>query len=74
VVRVYRYYVSGEGLFPFNQLCRDQAWPATEADAEKIAYACPTTAPRQLICLASYAHPNVALWKAQKWPVQRVDA
>lgn len=74
MVRVFRFYVMGEGSFPFAMLCADQAWPATADDAEKITYACPTQAPRQTICLASYAHPTVARWREHKWPVHRVDA
>lgn len=74
MVRVYRYFVMGEGSFPFSMLHQDQAWPATAADAEKITLACPTVAPRQMICLASHAHPTNALWAAKKWPVHRVDA
>jgi hypothetical protein len=74
VLRVYRYYVSGSGLFPFKQLFRDQAWPASEHDADLIELACPTQAPRQIICLASYAHPKPELWAREKWPVQRIEA
>jgi len=74
MVRIYRYHVRGSGSFPFGQLHADQAWPASYTDAEKIVLACPTVAPEQIICIASYAHPNIERWKAAKWPVHRVDA
>lgn len=74
MVRVYRYYVAGCGSFPFKLLARDQAWPADDSQAELIELACPTQAPRQMICLASHAHPTVNAWAASKWPVLKVDA
>jgi len=73
-MRVYRYTVAGCGLFPFKLLAADQAWPADESQAHLIELACPTRAPRQVICLASHAHPNVTRWKEENWPVQRVNA
>ena len=72
MVRIYRFIVEGAGSFPFKQLSRDQAWPASEMDGELIELACPTVAASRQICLASHAHPNVNLWKEQKWPVKRI--
>lgn len=72
MVRIYRFIVEGAGSFPFKQLSRDQAWPASENDGELIELACPTVAAPRRICLASHAHPNVRLWLEQKWSVKRV--
>ena len=70
MLRLYRFTVTGSGSFPFKQLSRDFAWPATEADAEKIDLACPTVAPEQTICLASHTEPNPRRWREAKWPVK----
>jgi hypothetical protein len=73
-MRLYVYYVSGCGLFPFKMLARDRAWPASEKDAELIELACPTQAPRQTIALASRERPSINRWKDENWPVVRVGA
>jgi hypothetical protein len=73
-MRVYQFTVKGCGSFPFKQLWRDQAWPASERDSELLELACPTQAREQTIGFLSYAHPNAAMWREQKWPVQRVFA
>lgn len=71
--RLYQFRVTGAGSFPFKQLARDQAWPASEREAELIELACPTQAPPQTITFASYREPNVQQWRAAKWPVERVS-
>lgn len=74
MVRIYRFLVVGAGSFPFKQLFRDQAWPASEADAELIELSCPTVAAERTICLASHAEPNPRLWREAKWPVKVINS
>jgi hypothetical protein len=71
-MRTYYFLVTGAGAFPFAELSRDKAWPATLDDAEKIEYSCPTQAKEQTIRLASRTHPTPDRWKAAKWPVSQV--
>jgi hypothetical protein len=72
--RIYRFYVSGCGLFPFDMLFYSQAWPASVKDAELIELACPTQAQRQVIGLASRERPSAFQWDQKKWPVQRIES
>ena len=74
VVRIYRFLVVGAGSFPFKQLSRDCAWPATEDDAELIELSCPTVAAERTICLASHTEPNPRLWREAKWPVKSINS
>lgn len=73
-MRVYVFTVGGFGAFPFKLLAIDEAWPASEADAEAIEYACPTQAPFVRIHLASRKQPTIALWMEKKWPVERIES
>lgn len=64
--------VRGSGSFPFHLLARDQCWPATEHEAQKIVLACPTVAPPQLIVMATdRTFPSADAWAQAKWPIQR---
>lgn len=67
--------VTGEGNFPFVLLCQDECYPATLADADKIALACPTVAPSVTIVLATHMEgaPKVHLWAKAKWRVLQVN-
>jgi hypothetical protein len=68
------FVVAGYGNFPFRMLARNCAWPATEDEAQKIYYACPTQAPRQEIALASLERPQIQMWAGFNWPVVRVQS
>jgi hypothetical protein len=74
-LRIFR--VRGTGSFPFEMLHKAQCFPASLADAEKIALSCPTVAPEQTIALASSSSKglfSLAEWEAHKWRVVRIDA
>lgn len=71
-----RYFtVTGRGNFPFKLLSRDECFPASLLEADKIALACPTVASEQSITFATglVGAPHGSLWAEAKWPVQRVE-
>jgi len=69
---LFRFSVSGKGDFPFHMLSISQAWPIDAHAAHKIALSCPTVAPEQLVWLESRNQPNLKLWKAAAWPIDKI--
>lgn len=67
--------VKGKGNFPFKMLSRDECYPASVTEGEKIALACPTVAPEQQItlCTTMDGAPHHSLWREAGWPVQLVE-
>lgn len=66
--------VTGKGDFPFHMLAISKAYPVDAHEAQKIALACPTVAPEQVIWLETRnGYPNHNLWAKEKWPVQKVQ-
>jgi hypothetical protein len=66
-----RYFtVRGSGNFPFQLLSRDECFPASLTEADKIALACPTVAPEQSITLATARGTfTPSAWKEARWPI-----
>jgi hypothetical protein len=73
-MRTFYFVVGGCGAFPFKLMAIDKAFPASEADAVAIEYACPTTAPFVRVRLASaFGPPNPTRWRDAKWPVESIE-
>jgi hypothetical protein len=62
---IYRYQVDGIGIFPFDMLRYDSAWPFTQEDVMKI-----TEIDHREIQLCSYRKPTVTRWASFNWRVK----
>lgn len=74
-MRRYLFTVAGAGDFPFDMLALSECWPASAAEAHKIALACPTVAPLQRIMMTTNSELSGFVreqWHAKKWPVKNV--
>lgn len=68
---IYRYTVTGTGVFPIDMLRCDQAWPAIQ---EAISAVGPGDlrhpAERRTVELQSYRPPMIDRWKSFGWLVE----
>jgi hypothetical protein len=73
--RIYEYFVSGTGQFPFDMLRYDAAWPIDNTDAFKIGIDYPQEAAFKIrsIRLRSYKPPTIARWSSFTWSVGTED-
>jgi hypothetical protein len=75
--RMYEYYASGTGSFPFDMLRHDSAWPASGFDAAAMDDSTWTKPDRRSgvrsIKLRSYREPTVARWSSFNWSVGTRD-
>jgi hypothetical protein len=70
--RVYEYFVSGSGDFPFDMLRYDAAWPVDSTDAYNIGVHYPQDEAFKIvrsIRLRSYKPPTIARWSSFTWSV-----
>ena len=69
--RLYEYWVSGGGVFPFDMLRYDSAWPASGEDAAKMewSFASPAGERQRSIKLRSYREPTIGRWSSFVWSV-----
>jgi hypothetical protein len=74
---VYEYFVTGKGEFPWDMLRYDSAWPATGADAAKMAlgFHNPSEAYKGMRStrLRSYRPPTIDRWSSFGWSVGTND-
>ena len=67
---IYEYYVTGSGIFPFDMLRYDAAWPRTSEDAARISAGIyGDRADRRSILLRSYHAPTPDRWFSFGWSV-----
>lgn len=70
---LYVYYVTGSGVFPFDMLRHDCAWPAHGEDAAKLEWERMNTDDRsrgqRSIKLYSNCEPTVTRWSSFLWSV-----
>ena len=64
---LYEYYVTGRGIFPFDMLRYDQAWPATSSDAVKLQGF--SESGMRSVKLHSYKAPTIERWLSFAWSV-----
>ena len=64
---LYRYAVVGAGLFPFDQLRNEMAYPSSEEDADKMAKI--MTATTRVVRLTGHKRPSVGAWRYEGWGV-----
>lgn len=70
--RLYSYFVTGRGIFPFDMMRYDRCWPATGEDAAKLEWE-HINAERgrslRSIRILSYKEPTVDRWSSFTWSV-----
>lgn len=71
--KVYEYYVTGTGEFPWDMLRYDSAWPADSSDAAKLGVGywgndddCIRV---RSIKMRSYRQPTINRWSSFTWSV-----
>lgn len=64
---LHEYYVTGKGMFPFDMLRYDNAWPATSADAVKLQGFSESGV--RSVKLHSYKAPTIERWLSFVWSV-----
>lgn len=62
----YRYEVAGHGVFAFDMLRYDAAWPETSSDAGKLEHHRVDT---RRVRLLSAHKPTMERWASFAWPV-----
>jgi len=67
--KVYEYYATGRGSFPFDMLRLDAAWPADSGSAAKIDDWPPEPKKLRSVRLRSYREPTIARWDSFGWSV-----
>ncbi len=70
--KMYEYYVTGRGTFPYDMLRYDSCWPATGVDASKMDTDFLPPAHRlhsRSIKLRSYKTPTIDRWSSFTWSV-----
>lgn len=60
---LYEYYVTGKGLFPYDMLRYDQAWPASAYDANLLS----NFDTQRSIKMQSHRQPTVGRWESFGW-------
>lgn len=65
--KLYQYYVSGRGIFPYDMLRFDSAWPATTDDAH-LMFAEHSPGIRS-VQIRSYKEPTIERWSSFLWSV-----
>lgn len=66
----YRYIVVGGGLFPFDMLRYDRAWPASEGDSAQIDRVMPGAFTSREIAIRGLSLPTAARWSSFGWEVK----
>lgn len=68
---IFDYYVTGRGIFPFDMLRYDYAWPADSESAAIIMDDCHHSLHGKLrsVHLRSYRHPTIERWSSFLWSV-----
>jgi hypothetical protein len=69
--KMYEYYVSGRGDFPFDMLRYDAAWPASGEDAAKLERDGELRSKVRSVRLRSYREPTIDRWLSFLWSVGR---
>ena len=70
--KIYDYFVSGRGSFPYDMLRYDAAWPATSEDAARMGVSiADREAYRKVrsVRLRSYHEPTIDRWSSFVWSV-----
>jgi hypothetical protein len=70
--KIYDYFVSGRGSFPYDMLRYDGAWPATSTDAARMSISIADgDAYRKVrsVRLRSYREPTIDRWSSFVWSV-----
>lgn len=73
--RMYEYWVTGNGVFPFDMLRYDSAWPATSEDAAKLEWSFSSRYEdrHRSIKLRSYREPTGARWSSFLWSISKEE-
>jgi hypothetical protein len=68
---LYEYYVTGSGIFPFDMMRFDCAWPASGEDAAKLEWERMGERGRKLrsVKMRSYKEPTIDRWSSFTWSV-----
>lgn len=67
--KFYRYTVEGSGIFPFDMLRYDGAWPARSEDASRLVTSKGHAEGSRSIEVCSHYSPTVDRWKSFGWLV-----
>lgn len=70
----HEYWVTGRGVFPFDMLRYDHAWPAGESQSYKLeAGFYGERAPLRSVKLWSHKSPTIARWDSFNWVVTATE-
>lgn len=70
--RMYEYFATGYGIFPFDMLRYDSAWPASGEDAAKLEWermGSERARGQRSLRIRSYREPTVERWSSFGWSV-----
>lgn len=73
--RMYEYFVTGHGIFPFDMMRYDACWPARGEDAARLEWERMGERGRKLrsIKMYSYKEPTIDRWSSFLWSVGTED-